>query len=724
MTGAVTGHPSPSTASPEASPGSGSAGAHVSPGSTFRRDALILLALFLVALLPRLYHARSSFVNFADHNTSMYAIFARNYVERGLIDTRLGQVRNLHDVEPESFRFFAHHAPTISLLTAATFALLSPSELAARALPILLSAASAVLIFLLARRLFGRAWAILPALLFAGSPGAIYYGRMLAHEAFVVFTGLLCLYLWCRHAETGGRGWWRACLAMLAATILMDWPGAYLAPALAVASLACPATRPRWVRLATQAGITAAGTLALVVAHIYLLMGSFEDLKGALSTRILSTARYEFTWEEYLLGIRDSLVYSLTTVGFWMAVAGLAAVVAAAIVALLRRRAGKERPAAVSPGIERKVPPASLALALLILGASHHVIFTNACHFNRHVVYYLLPSMVILIASTPVLLSRLLSLWVPARAAAGSMALVTLLLALWMARLAVPQTYAYFNWISIPGWPLMGQTLHRIVPADGILLSTTDLANPQFLFYLWRATRNRTRDPIHVKRYTTGAYLVRDMNVRIPDEMDAALAPLARSETLNFELYDLENRERAVDVPLPRPADADWELADTEFEDVVRLAMCRFGPRSLEVEPIGPIETYLGVPWTPERAAPRTVHASFVWERLGGDAERIEPVYQLVLTGEDEQWRAALMWPLEPAAANLAPLEAGATARHEIDWLIAEWIPPGEYTLRLLVKERGRAVRRLGPDGAPLPGFWLTIGTIRVRLTGSPRHST
>ncbi len=724
MAGAATGHPSPPGVPPGGSPGSGPAGAHAPPGGGLRRDALILLALFLVALLPRLYHARSSFVNFADHNSSMYAIFARNYVERGLIDTRLGQVRNLNDVEPENFRFFAHHAPTISLLTAATFALFSPTEVAARALPILLSAASALLVFLLARRLFGRGWAILPALLFAGSPGAIYYGRMLAHEAFVLFTGLLCLYLWCRHAETGDRGWWRACLAMLAATILMDWPGAYLAPALAAASLASPATRPRAVRLAAQAAVTAAATLALVVVHIYVLMGSFEDLEEALSTRVLSTTRYPFTWEEYLLGIRDTLVYSLTTVGFWMAAAGLAAVVAAGIVSSFRRRAGRPRPAAAGEGISRNVPPASLALALLILGASHHVIFTNACHYNRHVVYYLLPSMVLLIASTPVLLSRLLSSRVPARAAAGSTALVTLLLVAWMARLAVPQTYAYFNWISIPGWPLIGQALHRIVPADGILLSTTDLASPQFLFYLWRATRNRTRDPIHVKRYTTGAYLLRDLNVRIPDEMENALAPLARTEMLNFELYDLENRQRAVEVPLPRPADAGWELADTEFEDLARLAMYRFGPRSLEVEPIGPIESYLGVSWTPERAATRTVHASFVWERLGGEAERLEPVYQLVLAEEDERWRAALMWPLEPAAANLAPLAAGETVRHEIDWMIAEWVPPGEYTLRLLVTERGRALRRLGPDGAPLPGFWLTIGTVRVEIAGSPRHST
>ena len=87
--------------------GTGAAVAPAAPHRSTRRDALILAAIFLAALLPRLYHARSSFMNFADHNTSMYAIFARNYVNRGLVDTRLGQVRNLHDVEPENLRFFA-----------------------------------------------------------------------------------------------------------------------------------------------------------------------------------------------------------------------------------------------------------------------------------------------------------------------------------------------------------------------------------------------------------------------------------------------------------------------------------------------------------------------------------------------------------------------------------------------------------------------------------------
>ena len=263
-------------------------------------DRAILVLLFVVALAPRLYHVRSPYMNFADHNTANFSIFARNYLDHGWLATRLGQLRNIGSADPGSYVVFAHHPPTIALLTSVAFMVLGVSEPAARTLPLVFSAATTGILFLLARRVVGRTWGLLAALLFAFSPGAIYFGQMLDHEAFVVFCGLACLWAWCRHAETESRGWWRACLALMAATILLDWPGAYLAPAIAAASWLCPATRPRWIRLAAHSGATASAALAIVVGHVLVIKGTLADLAASLSVRVLSTPDLAFTWGEYL----------------------------------------------------------------------------------------------------------------------------------------------------------------------------------------------------------------------------------------------------------------------------------------------------------------------------------------------------------------------------------------------------------------------------------------
>lgn len=680
------------------------------PRQRLIRGALLAL-LFLSALLPRLYHVRSPFMNFADHNSAMYGIFARNTLDRGLLETRFGQVRNLGPVEPEKYRYFAHHAPTISLLTAGSFLLFGVSEAAARLLPILASALTALLVALLGARLLGRGWGLLAGFLFALSPGAIYFGRMLAHEAFVAAFGLACLYAWRRHCESEDRRWWIACLGLLSATILIDWPGAYLVAAIAAGSLLDPAARPRWIRMTLHAGAVAAATLAAVVAQILWVMGSFEDLREAFDTRVFSTPELQFTWWEYLDGIRYELFEALHRAGFWMAVAGagLALVLAIGRKAL---RVEKE-PVEAWRGI------AALAAAILIFGLSHHVLFTNAVHFNRHVVYYLLPGMAILMAAGPALLCGAARRWA-GRGLAVALALVVAGTPLGILLLDAPrQARAYFNGDSFTGWALMGQAMNRLVPTDGTLLSTGGMTHPQFLFYLWRARRNNLSDPLRVERARPGEILLRDMNVPMTPEMEEALAGIDSSETLNFRIYDMGSRSEAPAPPFPRPEAEGWSLEDVEFGGQLHLTMHTHAPLSVPAIRPGAIPRYLGLGWTPELAASRTVHASILWERLEGEATDLKPEYALVLTGSDEKIRAPMIWRLARKARNLGTLAPGETARHELDWLITEWLPAGTYELQVKVRRSGRLVRPVAGEEV-LRHHHASLGTVTVgRSAGS-----
>lgn len=700
----------------------GAAGAFVSrpePASSpdprlLRRAAWILI--FLAALVPRLYHVRSPFMNFADHNSAMYSMFARNYLDRGLAATKLGQVRNLGEAEPASFRYFAHHPPTISLLTAASFAAAGITETSARLLPVLCSALTAPFVFLLARRLLGGGWGALAGLLFAVAPGAVYYGRMLAHEAFVGLGVAFTLWAWCRFAETGGGGWWRAALAGTAATLLVDWPGFYLGPALLAASALTPALKLRIRGLVLSTAAVLAVCLAAVEAHILLLMGSFEDLRTAFSTRVFSTPELPFTWADYLSGIRESLGYSLTRSGLAMAAFGaLAAAVAAVASAALR--SGSKRPAAPPAGEPGPgVPPSALTAALAITGLSHHAIFSNACHFNRHTIYYLLPAMVILAAAGPRLVQRLLAFAAP-RGLAAAAALAAAAVPLWGFGVEAPrQGWDYFNANSFAGWPLVGKRLHDRVPEGGRLLATMDLSNPQLLFYYWRSRRNRVQDPVWLDAAGPGTFLLADLNATLPPELEENLRGRPYEEMLNLALYDLGGAGRGPEAEPLAPAPAVWEPAEIRFGEAVEMIGFAVAPLETEPPPGSAAERYLGLAWEPDDARGRIVHASIAWLRREGEARSLIPDYFLTRVEPEPATRIARMWRLADRDADLAGMPAGEVVRHELDWFIGEWVPPGEYRVSVRLRKDGATLPISAPDDAAGQGLAF-VATVRV---GSP----
>ncbi|HXI03685.1 MAG TPA: glycosyltransferase family 39 protein, partial [Candidatus Saccharimonadales bacterium] len=201
-----------------------------------RSHGWILAALFLLALIPRLYHVNSRFLTDADHNTSNWATYSKNLLERGWVPSRFGLVTNAYAPDGSAPRYFSHHPATLGLLTSLVFLVFGVSEAAARFPAILASAATAPALYLLFRRILGPPWALLSAAIFATAPWPVYFGQMLNPEPFVALLAILSLLAWARFEESAEPRWWRLSLGILAAASLTDWPGSYLAPALAAAS--------------------------------------------------------------------------------------------------------------------------------------------------------------------------------------------------------------------------------------------------------------------------------------------------------------------------------------------------------------------------------------------------------------------------------------------------------------------------------------------------------
>lgn len=664
-----------------------------------RSHGWILAALFLLALIPRLYHVNSRFLTDADHNTANWSIYAKNLVLRGWIPSRFGLVTNAYDPGGSKPSYFSHHPPTLGLLTSLVFLVFGVSEAAARFPALLASAATCPVLYLLFRRILGPPWALLAASIFATAPWPVYFGQMLNPEPFVTLLALLALLAWARFEESADRRWWRLSLGILAAASLTDWPGTYVAPALAAASFLSARTRARAPRLALQAFAVAAACAGLVFVHILWLKGSFQDLGRALSFRVLSSTDYSFTWMEYFQDVWRQLGLALTPAIRDLAVAGLA------LSAITRLR-----PAALSRGLSRgAAPPAALAAALVVRGGLHHVVFTNACYFNVHVTYYLVPTCLLLAAAVPWTIHRALRERRP-RAAAAAAALVAVPFLVSFAIAAPPLLTGSFNHFVPLGWPLRGLALRRNVPSGSVVLTTGAAGSPQMRFYAWRRMRGERRDASSILG-GDGDFLLRDRSARLPAEVESALAGLPRRPFGSADLYALRPGGRfAGDARIERP-EPEWEMADARFLDRLQLDLHAHSPSAITIPRLPWLTRYLGVSWTPERAAGRIVHARFAWRRLGGRSDSLVPVYSLVSERLGEEIHAPVVEPRDPPETDLAGLREGEIAVQEADFFLGEWLPPGRYVLRAVVLEGDHLVN-LEPPGT---GPYAELGAVSLR---------
>lgn len=148
--------------------------------------------------------------------------------------------------------------PLFFYLQAGAFALLGPSETAARLPSLVASVASIGLLYLLARRLYGQHTALTAAALLAASPFAISF----APTAFLDALLMMWVLMACLAAGRGHWGWAGALLGLAGAT---KWEGVTFVPLAVGVGLCLPPGRPSYpiVRrlLRTAVGLLAVAAL-------------------------------------------------------------------------------------------------------------------------------------------------------------------------------------------------------------------------------------------------------------------------------------------------------------------------------------------------------------------------------------------------------------------------------------------------------------------------------
>lgn len=208
-----------------------------------------------------------------------------NYDRYGFVATRFGPVENYGTVAPERWEYYWHHPVMVHVLVGVAFKVFGTHEWAARLVPIVFSLLTALMLYLLALRWWGRAGAVATIVVFTFMPLSAFYGKFVNHEPLVLFLGVALTFLRVRFEETRA---WRFVGAAAGLTLLgafSDWPFFLVLGAYGVIELGIQMARWRHDRdLRFLVAVTLAGVAGLALVGWYLVSlqggagGGFKQL--------------------------------------------------------------------------------------------------------------------------------------------------------------------------------------------------------------------------------------------------------------------------------------------------------------------------------------------------------------------------------------------------------------------------------------------------------------
>jgi len=272
------------------------------PDAWPRPRPYLVIALLCVYAMGLLRDLDQPFVGMQDWNGAFFSYVSRNLLRYPLSVTHGLPVVEMGAVAPpaDHCQRYATHPPGLPWMLAGVFAVAGVSEASARLLPIVCSLAALWLFMRLTAAALGRATALLAGLIYALMPMAVFFGRMVDHEAVLLFLMMLACWGWygslglvptSRSRRTCRWVGWAA----VAAAVWVDWPGCLLAAALWIDA---------WVRYRRGAcagrdvfigaivpGVTAAAALVWLVYGG--MDGSWAALRDMAMSRSAATAATE-----------------------------------------------------------------------------------------------------------------------------------------------------------------------------------------------------------------------------------------------------------------------------------------------------------------------------------------------------------------------------------------------------------------------------------------------
>lgn len=313
------------------------------PKSIYKRPVHILLiaSLFVGIVLSAYLLVRNisqPWNGMGGGDGALFSIIAKNYLAFGVVELKGGQAINVAETtSPSQLAYYQHHPPLLPLIIAAAFSTAGESETTARLVPVILTIGSALMLSLIATKLYGAYTGAFTLFFFLTSPTVLFFGRKVGYEAPTLFFILAALWFYLRYLEHQRRSDIFVFFLMLGAGLLTDWPAYFLPPLLLINYLMMGRQRPLKRGLILSLPIYSIIIFLLFQAQSYLVdPDSFLDLlyQGMTYMGLIGAdhplapyyreAQITFTAWEYtqrVLRNADSLLaypmVLLSTLGFW-----------------------------------------------------------------------------------------------------------------------------------------------------------------------------------------------------------------------------------------------------------------------------------------------------------------------------------------------------------------------------------------------------------------------
>ncbi len=278
--------------------------------------AAAIIAAVVLAVWLRFYRIAEPIAGFHAFNEGFYTRLSALESQRGL----LSLLTNPIDL---------NNPPLYTAVVALAFRLLSPGVAVARAVSVLASLATAVVVYLLGQELWGRRAGITAGLVFLLLPGVVLVGRTAQTDALMVALGTGAVLAWVRGSRKGsGPGWSVAAGALLGAALLTKLPAVVVVPGMVAWEIA----RYRsfgWLR--SRRFLIAVGAAAIVAGPWYLMrVASSGAAFFAAQSSVASSAGD--------LATAGDLRVTLAVEPFWMLTAGGLLALVLGLVVMARKR--------------------------------------------------------------------------------------------------------------------------------------------------------------------------------------------------------------------------------------------------------------------------------------------------------------------------------------------------------------------------------------------------
>ena len=312
------------------------------------------------------------FIGHHDWNGGFYSQIARNYLNLGLVITKLGQFTG--------GGYYTHYPPLFPLTLALAFKLFGVSDLVARVVPAVFTLGYLILLVVIARKLKFSRLGSLAALAVAASPMVRYFSLMPSQEAMIVFFSFLSLNFYLDLGKQPNRPNLIKFLIATALNGLTGWAGYFLYPFI---FLHAAIFKPRLKRAAALSLGVLVATFALHLIHVFWLTGSFTG--GGLLEALLLRLNLTSTLDSV-----DPRSASFTLKGYliqevrWLTVYYTRILAAAGLIFLLAQLKNLKRLTALTP-------QASIILVLFLFGLAYPVIFSNVVYIHEYFNIFLLP---------------------------------------------------------------------------------------------------------------------------------------------------------------------------------------------------------------------------------------------------------------------------------------------------------------------------------------------